>query len=119
MAIETKDDLLERITGLQLVQEARALDSEKRLYDKFMGGADHESAKIVKLICEEEIPHVEIGVKWFKYICNKNDFVPITKFQSIIEKYKWFIPRPFNKLSRERAGFNEEWYLPIANKFRN
>jgi uncharacterized ferritin-like protein (DUF455 family) len=42
------------------------LDSAERLINKFEAYGDKESAKIMKLICEEEIGHVKIGVDWYE-----------------------------------------------------
>ena len=39
--------------------------------EKLRGFADHESAEIVAQIASEEVGHVAVGVKWFRYICDK------------------------------------------------
>ena len=65
---------------VQLVQEARGLDSHERLVSKvraasynrrsthalcaqFYGAKDHPSAKLIDQICKEEVRHVHLGVK--------------------------------------------------------
>jgi len=47
------------------VQEPRALDSAERLEKKMVSFGDLKSAKLVNVICQEEIEHVRIGVKWY------------------------------------------------------
>jgi uncharacterized ferritin-like protein (DUF455 family) len=50
---------------IQLVQEARGLDSWSRLVNKFVSQGDKISAKIIDQICREEIQHVRIGIDWY------------------------------------------------------
>ena len=47
-----------------------------RLVEKLRGFADHESAEIVAQIASEEVGHVAVGVKWFKFICEKQRVDP-------------------------------------------
>jgi uncharacterized ferritin-like protein (DUF455 family) len=43
------------------------LDSWDRLVMKFSSQSDKESARLIDLICSEEIRHVKIGVEWYFY----------------------------------------------------
>eukprot|EP01114_Cavostelium_apophysatum_P019648 TRINITY_DN6394_c0_g2_i1.p2 TRINITY_DN6394_c0_g2~~TRINITY_DN6394_c0_g2_i1.p2 ORF type:complete len:118 (-),score=32.87 TRINITY_DN6394_c0_g2_i1:741-1094(-) len=59
----TNNDLMGRIAIMNLVQESRALDAHERLVEK-VNSTDKESAKLIDVICEEEVEHVRKGVKW-------------------------------------------------------
>lgn len=48
-----------------VVQEPRALDSGARLVNKFDAYGDKKSAELMKIICDEEIGHVKIGMDWY------------------------------------------------------
>lgn len=60
-----KTAFLGRIAMIQLVAEARGLDSHRRLVDKCNGMKDRTSALLVDQICKEEVAHVRFGVKWY------------------------------------------------------
>jgi len=116
IALKTKNDLLARIGIIQLVQEPRALDSHTRLRKKFQGTNDKDTVALVDLICNEEIQHVEIGLHWFKYLCNREAKDPISTFHEIVLMHDGIIPPPFNTSARNRAGLTEEWYIPVSKK---
>jgi len=70
----------------------------------------------MKLICNDEVRHVEIGVKWFEMLCKKQNLEPITTFHNIVKQYVGIIPPPFNSLARSEAGMSPEYYEPLAFK---
>eukprot|EP01089_Gocevia_fonbrunei_P002154 TRINITY_DN12145_c0_g1_i1.p1 TRINITY_DN12145_c0_g1~~TRINITY_DN12145_c0_g1_i1.p1 ORF type:complete len:295 (+),score=26.31 TRINITY_DN12145_c0_g1_i1:40-924(+) len=109
----TKDDFIARIGVIQLVHEARGLDSWDRLVSKLKNSGDHKSASIMNTICFEEIGHVKIGVKWFTHLCKEQNLDPIPHFHSIVTKLNLRIPPPFNQTARLEAGMTPEWYLPV------
>lgn len=67
-ALDTKTSLLARVAMLPLVQEARALDAQPRLVHKLLSQGDRRSAGLVNQICDEEVPHVHTGMRWFRYL---------------------------------------------------
>lgn len=114
-AVKTKDDLKARIAMMQLVQEARALDSHERLTNKLR--EDKVSRNLVDLICKEEEDHVRRGMNWFMYLCEKEKLDPISTFHSIFKQHANSpLPPPFNHISRGKAGFTKDWYVPLARK---
>lgn len=118
-AYKTKDNLKARIVAIQLVQESRALDSWDRLVNKLRSQGDKESSKMVDQICNEEIDHVSKGVKWFSYLCERDNEDTINKFHELVREYVGIVPPPFNSIARNKAGMTEEWYVPIAKKNEN
>jgi len=113
----TCDDVKARIAVMQLVHEARALDSHQRLVQRIASTNDPESAKLVDILCGEEVRHVQLGVKWFVRLCEEDKVVPRDTFARIVKRYiKSPLPGPFNDAARQKAGMNQDWYLPLARK---
>mmetsp|Transcript_3688 Transcript_3688/g.16228 ORF Transcript_3688/g.16228 Transcript_3688/m.16228 type:complete len:183 (+) Transcript_3688:680-1228(+) len=84
----TKSDLAERLAIGQLVQEARGLDAAPRVADRLRSWNDNESAKIVAQIGVEEVDHVKMGVKWYLYLCKRDEIEdPISNFHQIALKH--------------------------------
>lgn len=106
----------ERIALGQLVAEARGLDAGPKLASRLTGVGDKDSADIVRIIADEEIRHVQIGVKYFIRECEQASLDPITHFHSIALKagnFGAFAP-PFNHERRAQAGLTPEFYVPVA-----
>lgn len=115
------DNLSRRLVLGQLVQEARGLDAGPKLAQKLTGTRDNISADIVSTIADEELRHVEIGVKWFLKTCEVEEVLnPIDKFQEIALQYAnpGAIAPPFDEKRRKLAGLDPEWYLPVAEQFK-
>jgi len=119
IANKTKDDPLARIAAIQLVQEPRALDSGDRLVNKFEAYGDKKSAEIMKIICEEEVGHVKIGMDWFTHLCEAQNLSPKAHFQEVVKKYDILIPPPFNENARNMAGMKKEWYIPVSLNWKS
>jgi len=110
-AEKTKDDLKARVAVMQLVQEARALDSHERLVHKVRSYGDKESGKLVDMICTEELDHVAKGVTWFKYLCSLEGLNPVETFHSIVKgSVEYRFSPPFNNEARQKAGMEPEFY---------
>jgi len=115
-AVATKDCLASRLVVLPLVAESRALDSEERLVAKLRSVGDHASARIVGRICSEEVAHVATGVRWFRWLCERDgERDPGERFRALARRLVHApLPRPLNDVARERAGLPRDWYEPLA-----
>ncbi|ELR12137.1 uncharacterized protein ACA1_140210 [Acanthamoeba castellanii str. Neff] len=82
----TGHNLKARLAIIALVHETHGLDSWERLVQRFNSNADKESGRIVDTICREEIDHVKKGLKWFRYLCERDDEDPETAFQAIVHQ---------------------------------
>jgi uncharacterized ferritin-like protein (DUF455 family) len=109
------ENILSRLTVINLTHEAKGLDTYQKSKEKFLSVSDEKSAQIIEKNYFEEINHVRIGVKWFQYICEKENINPIETFHELSRKhFKGKLKEPFNHEARETAGMSKEWYLPIA-----
>lgn len=114
-AAATSHDLLHRLAIINMMHEARGLDTYALTMDKFKRVADDSSAAILAHNFEEEVYHVATGVKWFRFLCDREGKDPVETFQSLVRIHHSAPLRgPFNKNARERAGMTEEWYLPLT-----
>lgn len=119
IANKTKDDPPARVAAIQLVQEPRALDSGARLINKFDAYGDKKSAELMKIICDEEIGHVKIGMDWFSHLCEMQNLNPKSHFHEVVKKYEIMIPPPFNESARNMAGMKKEWYVPVSFNWKS
>lgn len=117
--------LTDRIAVINLLHEARGLDTFPLTLQKFKSSGDDTSVAILKRNYEEEVHHVATGVKWFRYIyerdhnnnetSSKKESGCVQNFQEIVRKYhSGAIKGPFNTDARNRAGLTEEWYMPLT-----
>ncbi len=114
-AQETSNDVLARLAVAPLVLEARGLDVTPGMIDKLDRAGDTDSAAALRIIHKEEVGHVAIGQRWFTHIAATRGLEPAATFQSLVRKhYKGRLKPPFNKESRDAAGFHADWYEPLA-----
>lgn len=108
MAQKTADDVLVRMALVPRVLEARGLDVAPGMIDKFRANDDEAMVNVMRLILKEEVGHVEIGSRWFNYLCQKRGLDPESIYRELFEAYmKNHIRGPLNKKARLRAGFSQ------------
>jgi uncharacterized ferritin-like protein (DUF455 family) len=114
-ARNTSDDLAARLALVPMVLEARGLDTIPKAVQRLLSSGDKESAKILKTIGTEEIPHVAAGVRWFEFICAKRKINPVPEFHRLVaERFKGKLKAPFNDIARAEAHFSTAYYHPLA-----
>jgi len=106
---ETDHDPLVRMALVPRTLEARGLDVTPPMMAKLRAIGDKRGVEILKILLRDEIGHVEVGTRWFRYLCDQRSLNSFETFQSIIDKYHHGDLRgPFNYEAREQAGFTEE-----------
>ncbi len=114
-AEETADDLLARLAIVPLVLEARGLDVTPAMTARLRAVGDERSADLLQVIHDEEIAHVAAGVRWFRFLCERRGLEPAATYRALVrERFKGRIKPPFNRQSRDAAGFGTEFYEPLA-----
>lgn len=109
MAEKTKGDLLARLALVPRTLEARGLDVSPAMRDKLAQAGDHGAAGILDVILREEIGHVAIGNKWFRFYCDERGIDPLLAFAQLSAAFDAPLPRPpFNVDARLKAGFVPE-----------
>ncbi|XP_063781689.1 uncharacterized protein HI_0077-like isoform X1 [Pseudophryne corroboree] len=114
-ASDTAHDLLGRLAIVHMVHEARGLDVHPQTLQRFLAQGDEGSARILEVIYTDEITHVAAGLKWFTYICAKEQRDCLSTFHELVPLYfRGYLKPPFNAEGRKSAGMSEEWYLPLV-----
>ncbi len=108
MAEKTADDVLARMALVPRTLEARGLDATPGVRNKLAQAGDMQAAVILDIILRDEIGHVEIGNRWYRWLCERQGLDMNSAYRSLALKYKAPVLRgPFNLDARRRAGFSE------------
>lgn len=108
MAEKTKADILARLGLVPRTLEARGLDATPAVKRKLISGGDNVGAAIFDIILRDEIGHVAIGNRWYRWVCKERGLDPIINYADLVTKYGAQQPRkPFNMEARRLAGFEE------------
>lgn len=108
MAQKTAFDPMVRMALVPRVLEARGLDVTPAMMKRLRQVGDLESVAILEIILRDEIGHVEIGSRWFRYFCDGRGLEMEQTFRELISAYfAGQLRGPFNDAARLRAGFSE------------
>lgn len=108
MACKTAHDPLVRMAIVPRVLEARGLDVSPALVGKLKSCGDTRAVEILEIILRDEIEHVRIGNRWYRYLCELRGVDPIETFRGLLDQYGGMrLRRPFHHAARRAAGFTE------------
>jgi uncharacterized ferritin-like protein (DUF455 family) len=114
----TSHDLLARLAIVPLVLEARGLDVTPAMIARLDRLVDGESAAVLQRIYDDEIGHVAIGMRWFGFLCARDDLAPEHTYQRLVRRYfKGELKPPFNDGARLAAGLPASFYAPLATAY--
>jgi len=108
MAARTCDDVAARLALVPRVLEARGLDASPMIRAKLAAVGDARGAAILDIILRDEIGHVAIGNRWYRWLCDTGGHDPVAWHAELAQRYA--APRqrgPFNLEARRAAGFDE------------
>ena len=106
MAVKTAHDPLVRMALVPRLMEARGLDVNPGIQQKFAAAGDAASVAALEVILAEEVGHVAIGNHWFGVLCRQRGLEPLATFVDLLAEYAIPAPRPpFNLAGRQAAGF--------------
>jgi uncharacterized ferritin-like protein (DUF455 family) len=107
MACKTAHDPLVRMALVPRVLEARGLDVTPGLIERLARVGDLESVSVLEVIHRDEIAHVAIGTRWFRFLCEARGLGPEVTFVRLVEQYmRGQIKPPLHLQARTQAGFN-------------
>ncbi|QJE01993.1 ferritin-like domain-containing protein [Massilia forsythiae] len=108
MVAKTSGDALARMALVPRTMEARGLDAIPPLRAKLAQAGDVEAARILDILLRDEVGHVEIGNRWYFYLCAGSGLEPCATYDALTVQYKAPVLKgPFNVDARRRAGFTE------------
>jgi uncharacterized ferritin-like protein (DUF455 family) len=109
MAVKTADSCLVRMALVPRVLEARGLDVTPGMVKRLQSAGDGQTVSVLEVILQEEVRHVEIGTRWFRYCCEQQDKEPLSTFLQLVkEYYSGTLRGPFNLEARYQAGFSKD-----------
>ncbi len=108
MTARTAHDPVARLALVPRTLEARGLDATPPLQAKLARAGDARAVEILDVILRDEIGHVEIGNRWYRYACERAGLDPEALYPTLVERYA--APRlrpPYNEAARRAAGFSQ------------
>ena len=111
----TGHDLFARLAVVPLVLEARGLDVGPSMIDSLVRAGDTASAQVLEIIYRDEKRHVAFGVKWFRFMCQRQGVAPEPTFHALVRaNFRGPVKPPFNDRARAEAGLTPGFYKPLS-----
>jgi uncharacterized ferritin-like protein (DUF455 family) len=108
MVDRTSGDIVARMALVPRTLEARGLDAIPPLRAKIAQAGDAQAAAILDIILRDEVGHVEIGNRWYQYLCQLQGLEPYATYDALAVRHRAPVPKgPFNLEARRRAGFSD------------
>jgi uncharacterized ferritin-like protein (DUF455 family) len=109
MVEKTKHDISARMALVPRTLEARGLDATPPMQAKLAQAGDRRAVEILDVILRDEIGHVAVGNRWYRWLCERDGLDPIAHFEHLLIAHHAPRPKPpFNLDARRRAGFTAE-----------
>jgi len=109
MAQKTRGDVLARVALVPRTLETRGLDASPPIKAKLVGAGDLRAGQILDIILRDEIGHVALGNRWYRWLCAQRGLDPLASYAELARRFDAPRPRgPFNLEARRAAGFDED-----------
>ena len=109
MVEKTRNDILARMALVPRTLEARGLDAIPPLRAKLAQAGDLAAARILDITLQDEIGHVEIGNRWYRFLCAQRALEPSATYDQLALRYEAPVLKgPFNLAARRLAGFTDD-----------
>jgi uncharacterized ferritin-like protein (DUF455 family) len=109
MTEKTAGDPIARMALVPRTLEARGLDATPPMQRKLAQAGDLHAAEILGVILRDEVGHVAIGNRWYRWLCAREGLDPLAHYAVLAQRHG--APRlhgPFNLEARARAGFTAD-----------
>ena len=106
MVERTAGDVIARMALVPRTLEARGLDATPPMQARLRQAGDLRAVEILEVILRDEVGHVAIGNRWYRYLCGRQNLDPVAAYEALALAYG--APRlrgPFNVPARLAAGF--------------
>ncbi len=106
MVERTAGDATARMALVPRTLEARGLDATPPMQARLAKAGDARAVEILAVILRDEIGHVAVGNRWYRWLCERDRLDPIAHYALLAAQYG--APRlrpPFNLQARREAGF--------------
>lgn len=105
-AEKTAHDPLVRMACVPRVLEARGLDVTPGMIERLRAAGDAATAAILVTILEEEVAHVAVGTRWFRWLCGQRGLEADATFERVLGEQGVVVRPPINHPARTAAGFS-------------
>ena len=109
MTERTAGDITARMALVPRTLEARGLDATPPMQARLAQAGDHRAAAILDIILRDEIGHVAVGNRWYRWLCARDGLDPVGHYAVLAARHGAPRPRaPFNVQARLEAGFTDD-----------
>jgi uncharacterized ferritin-like protein (DUF455 family) len=109
MTERTACDITARMALVPRTLEARGLDATPPMQARLHKAGDHRAVAILDVILRDEVGHVAIGNRWYRWLCAREGLHPVAHYAVLATRFGAPVPRPpFNTAARLAAGFTDE-----------
>jgi uncharacterized ferritin-like protein (DUF455 family) len=109
MTERTAGDIVARMALVPRTLEARGLDATPPMRARLAQAGDHRAVQILDIILRDEIGHVAIGNRWYRWLCERAQLDPVLHYRLLARRHQAPRPRPpFNLAARRAAGFSDD-----------
>ncbi len=106
MCEKTAGDIVARMALVPRTLEARGLDATPPMQARLAQAGDARAVEILGLILRDEVGHVAIGNRWYRWLCERDGLDPVAHYAVLAARHGAPRPRgPFNLEARRAAGF--------------
>ena len=106
MCERTAHDATARMALVPRTLEARGLDATPPMQVRLAQAGDEAAVRILDVILRDEVGHVAIGNRWYRWLCERDGLDPLDHYAVLAARHG--APRlrgPFNVEARLAAGF--------------
>ncbi len=109
MCERTAHDATARMALVPRTLEARGLDATPPMRARLARAGDAAAAAILDVILRDEVGHVAIGNRWYRWLCERDGHEPVAHYAVLAARHHAPPPKPpFNLEARAAAGFTAE-----------
>jgi uncharacterized ferritin-like protein (DUF455 family) len=105
-AEKTAHDVRVRMACVPRVLEARGLDVTPGMIERLRQAGDRATVAILETILREEVGHVAIGSRWYRWCCAQAGVDPDIDWPELLAAQGVALHPPFNRVARADAGFS-------------
>lgn len=115
MAERTAGDIVARMALVPRTLEARGLDATPPMQDRLRRAGDLRAVEILDVILRDEVGHVAIGNRWYRWLCEREGLDPVAHYARLAQHHRApLLKPPFNLPARRAAGFSDDEIMALG-----
>jgi uncharacterized ferritin-like protein (DUF455 family) len=115
MCERTAHDVTARMALVPRTLEARGLDATPPMQARLAQAGDEAAVRILGVILRDEVGHVAIGNRWYRWLCARDGLDPVAHYALLATRHGAPVPKgPFNLGARAAAGFTPDELAALA-----